>query len=298
MSMGQLGEFGLIEYLRKKIRLDNSVIEGSGDDCAVIRFRKDTYLLYTCDMIVEGVDFLSTDKPELIGQKALSISLSDIAACGGIPRYAVVAMGFPKKTALSRIKKVSAGLLRGAKEYRVNVVGGDISCAPVLTIDVSVIGVVKKDNLVLRKGARVGDVIFITGSIGGSIQGKHLTFSPRIKEARFLTRHFHVHAMIDVSDGLAQDLGHILTQSKVGARIYQESIPLRNAAVSVEEALQSGEEFELIFTLNKIEANRLIALKRPIFHAIGEITDKKSGLRLVDKKNRIKRISSPGFRHF
>ena len=298
MLLSEIGEFGLIERLKKSIKIDSSVIEGSGDDCAVLKFDRNRYQLFTCDMITEGVDFLAKDKPELIGRKALAVSMSDIAACGGIPRYCLVSLGIPKNISVEKIDKISRGMFNLAREYKVNIVGGDLSRANRLTIDVSMLGIVEKKNLCLRSGAKIGDIIFVTGELGGSILGKHLRFIPRLKEARFLVKNFKVNAMIDISDGLSQDLGHILKQSKVGAIIYEDLIPLNRQARSFREALFMGEDFELLFTLSHKEAKRLLKKNTGLFKPIGEITDQKYVLRLVEKRNKEKIIRPKGFQHF
>lgn len=297
-ELDRIGEFGLIERFRKFIKLDSSVIKGSGDDCAVIKHAAGSYMLFTCDMIVEGVDFLPRQSPELIGRKALAVSISDIAACGGTPRYCVVSLGFPKNITFTRVIRVARGLFRLARQYKINVVGGDVSRAASLTIDVSMIGFVKKKNLALRSGARKGDIIFTSGALGGSIRGRHLKFTPRLEEAIFLTRNFKIGAMIDISDGLAQDLRHILEESGVGAVLYQSLIPVSDEARRAEEALYMGEDFELLFTLSRKEAARLLQSGKYDFRPIGEILDKKNGLMLVDARGRQKNIPSKGFRHF
>ena len=298
MQLNRIGEFGLIERLKKHIKTDSSVVVGSGDDCAVLKFNKDKYQLLTCDMIVEGVDFTFKDRLDLIGRKALAISLSDIASCAGIPRHAVVSMGIPKRLKVESVEKIAKGLFALADKFKVNIVGGDLSAANRLTIDVSLLGEVEKNKLVLRKGAKIGDIIFVTGSLGGSIRGKHLKFTPRFKEARFLVSNFKVNAMIDVSDSLAQDLGHILKASNAGAVLYEALIPMSKEAVKMEDALYGGEEFELLFTMPLKEARRLMKKKLGIFKPIGKITAKLTGLILVDKFNREKIISPKGYRHF
>lgn len=298
MLLNKLGEFGLIKRFQRAIKTDSSVVKGTGDDCAVIKFNKDKYLLFTCDMLTEGVDFTKGGEPYLIGRKALAVSISDIAACAGIPRYCLVSLGMPKNTSLGFVDKLFKGMLVVAKEYKINIAGGDLSRANKLTIDVSMLGVVEKKNLVLRSGAKTGDFIFVTGSLGGSIYGKHLKFIPRIKEARFLVKNFKVNAMIDISDGLAQDLGHILEQSKAGAIIYENLIPLSKEARGLKDALYSGEDFELLFTLPRNEARKLLAKNPDDFTLIGEVVDKKYGLRLIDKRNHEKIIQTGGFQHF
>jgi len=298
MLINKLGEFGLIERFRRAIRTDTSVAVPSGDDCAVLRFNRDSYQLFTCDMLVEGVDFTLRDKPELIGRKALAVCLSDIAACAGIPRYALVSLGIPPGFSVERIERIARGLFALAGKFKVNIVGGDISRARHLVIDVSVLGVVEKKNLCLRSGAKEGDIIFVTGSLGGSIRGKHLKFTPRLKEARALVKKVKVSSMIDISDGLTQDLGHILEQSKAGAVIYEDLIPLEPGARNLKEALFMGEDFELLFTLPPAEAKKILILKPRGFKPIGEITAAKQGLSLIDRRGRQRVIKPRGFRHF
>jgi len=297
-NLTKIGEFGLIKRFKKLIKLDSSVIKGTGDDCAVIKFDQDNYLLFTCDMLVEGVDFRQDDLPYLIGRKSLAVSVSDIAACAGIPHYCLISLGVPKKTSVEFIDAVFKGMLDIAKKYKINIVGGDLSSAPRLTIDVSMLGVVEKKRLVLRSGAEIGDIIFVTGELGGAIRGKHLNFIPRIKEARFLVKNFKVNAMIDISDGLAQDLGHILEESEVGAIIHEDLIPLSKQACDSKDALYMGEDFELLFTLSSKEAKKLYAKRLINFKPIGEVTAKRYGLRMIDRIGKEKMIPPRGFTHF
>ncbi len=297
MLVTQLGEFGLIERFRKGIRVDASVIKGSGDDCAVLAFDKKRYQLLTCDMIVEDVDFTLKDKPDSIGRKAIAIQVSDIASCGGFPRHCVISMGLNRATTVRFLDKVLQGMCDAAREYKINIVGGDLSRSEKLVIDVSMLGLVEKKRLLLRDAAVVGDMVFVTGSLGGSIRGKHLTFTPRLEEARFLVKNFKLHSMIDISDGLIQDLNHILRQSKVGANLYEELIPI-NSGSHLEEALSMGEDFELLFTMPRREARKLLAKKLKIFKPIGEIVEKRFGLNLVGKSGGEKPLAEKGYRHF
>ncbi len=293
-----LGEFGLIKRFSRLIKTDSSVIKGSGDDCAVLKLDKNKYQLLTCDMLVEGVDFTLWDNPYLIGRKAIAVSLSDIAACCGAPRHCLISLGLPKKTALKYLDRIFKGMLDIAREYRVNIVGGDLSRSNKIVIDVAMLGEVEKKHLVLRSNACPGDIIFVSGALGGSIAGKHLKFTPRLKEARFLAKNIKVNSMIDISDGLSQDLGHILRQSKVGAVIYESLIPLSGSARNLGDALNSGEDFELLFTLCRSQAEKLSKLKNFDFIPIGEIVEAKYGFKLIDKNCRVKNIASRGFRHF
>lgn len=296
MLIKQLGEFGLIERFKKSIKTDPSVIKGSGDDCAVLKLDKSSYQLFTCDMLVESVDFTLKDDPYLIGRKSVAVSISDIASCSGIPRYCVISLGLPEDTKTNFADKLFKGMLDISRKYKINIVGGDLSRSQKVIIDVCMLGRVEKKYLTLRSAAQAKDIIFVTGSFGSSISGKHLKFTPRIKEARYLARNVKVNAMIDVSDGLAQDLGHILGQSKVGAVIYEDLVPVSKGVVNLADALNSGEEFELLFTVSRTQAKKL--LKNPDYKPIGEIVKKSYGFKLITGKNKEVDIKPEGFKHF
>ncbi|MDO8489731.1 MAG: thiamine-phosphate kinase [Candidatus Omnitrophota bacterium] len=298
MRLNEIGEFGLIKRFKRMIKTDSSVIKGSGDDCAVLKLDEFNYQLFTTDMIIEGVDFKKNENLKLVGRKSLAISISDVAACGGIPRHAVVAFGLPKNMQVNQVDLLAKGIFDLAKEFNVNIVGGDISAADKLIINVSMLGNVEKNKLCLRLGAKKGDIIMVTGEFGGSIKGKHLKFTPRLKEARFLVDNFKINSMIDVSDGLIQDLGHILEQSSVGAVLYESLIPLSKQAKSPEDALCSGEEFELLFTAPRDQANKIIKNSKYHFKVIGEIMPKAFGLRLIDLKNKYSKLRTLGYTHF
>jgi thiamine-monophosphate kinase len=295
--ISELGEFGLIERFKKRIKTDASVIQGSGDDCAVLSYDKKSYQLFTCDMILEGVDFTLKDKPRLIGRKALAVQVSDIAACAGVPRHCLVSIGLSPKTTVKFMDDLLKGMLEIAGEHKINIVGGDLSRSPKLTIDVSMLGVVEKKYLLLRRGSKPGDMIFVTGPLGGSIRGKHLNFTPRVKEARYLAKNFRVHSMIDISDGLLQDLGHILRQSGVGALLYEELIPV-NRGSNLNEVFSMGEDFELLFTLPREQARKLATKKPGVFLPIGEVVSAPGVLNLVNINGRVRPLKSKGYTHF
>ena len=297
MLIKKIGEFGLIERFRRSLRTDTSVIQGSGDDCAVLRLDRNRYQLFTCDMIMEGVDFTLKDKPYLIGRKAVAVQISDIVACAGQPTHCLVSMGIPSNSSLGFVDELLRGMRQVARGFKVNIVGGDLSHSSKLVIDVSMLGIVKKKNLLLRCGAEAHDIIFVTGSLGGSIRGKHLSFTPRLKEMKFLTKNFMLHSMIDISDGLIQDLSHILERSRVGAIIYESLIPVARGS-NIHEAFFMGEDFELLFTLPKPEAKRLMKRKIRMFRPIGEIVTRDEGLNLIDEKGKIKPLKVKGYRHF
>ncbi|MFA5362430.1 MAG: thiamine-phosphate kinase, partial [Candidatus Omnitrophota bacterium] len=257
-----------------------------------------TCMLLTQDMLVEGVDFTRRDDPCLVGRKALAVSISDIAACAGLPRYALVSLGIPRTAAVSYIDELYRGMRGLAREYGINIVGGDISRAPVLTIDVSLTGFVEKKYLVLRGGARPHDMIFVSGRLGGARQGKHLSFTPRVAEARFLAGHYRLHAMIDISDGLAQDLGHIARASNTGAVLFEKLIPFSAQARGLDDALSGGEDFELLFTVSAQDGRKILKRRPSRFFLVGAITEKKYGLKLIDKNGRERPLRPAGYRHF
>lgn len=298
MRLPEASELNLITRISGKIKTDSSVICGIGDDTAVLKYTKDRYLLYTCDMLIEGVDFTSKTRPGQIGHKALACSLSDIAAMGGVPRYALVSLGLRRRDAQSFVDGFYDGLRKLARKFKVNVVGGDLSASQKITVDVSVIGQVHKRNLTLRKGAKAGDIIFVSGALGGSICGKHLSFIPRIKESNYLVSHYKVNAMMDISDGLSLDLYRLCQASGVGAVIYEDLIPVARQAKSFDEALHMGEDFELLFTMPASLARKLIKSRGKSFKAIGEIREKKFGLKLITRNYKEKVLEPKGYQHF
>lgn len=303
MKLKDLGEFGFIDRVSKRIRVDNSVIRGIGDDTAVIRWKCNKYLLFTSDMIIEEVHFdLRKSTPFRIGWKALGVNISDIAAMGGLPRYANISLGLPKDLDLKFIDSVYAGINSMAKRFNVNITGGDTNSSDRIIIDIALIGEVNKDELILRSGAKVGDFIMVTGTLGGSIRERHLSFIPRIRESQFLVKNFKINSMIDISDGLSSDLFRICQSSKVGARIYESLIPISKGINSVKNALHDGEDFELLFTapkdtLKNLKKNFKKRFKIPI-NAIGEVTKKIAGIKIVDRYGRASFLEEKGFRHF
>jgi len=303
MRLKDIGEIGLIKRLARTIRYDSSVIKGIGDDAAVIRWTKDKDLLFTCDMLVEGVHFRSNEAtPYQIGWKALARNVSDIAAMGGVPKYALVSIAMDPGLEVSFLDGIYKGISDVAKRFKINMVGGDMSKSKKLVIDISLVGQVERENLTLRSGAKRGDVILVTGYLGGSIKGKHLKFIPRLEEARALVRSFRINSMIDISDGLVLDLWRVLDASKVGARIYENAIPISREADSLKSAISDGEDFELLFTMSAKEAKRFFRTALPKMATpvtlIGEITDKRSGYRLLAGDGKDVRLAPKGYLHF
>ncbi|MCX7927663.1 MAG: thiamine-phosphate kinase [Candidatus Omnitrophica bacterium] len=292
-----IGEFGLIKVISEKIKLSNRIKLGIGDDCAVLPYNRTHYQLLSCDMIVEGVDFTSNCDPRLIGRKALAVCISDIASCGGLPKACLVSLALPEHTPIKTIDRLYDGMLEIAQQYNVEIVGGDISKLDRLAISVSISGLVRRRHLALRSMAKPGDILFSSGPFGGSIKGKHLSFTPRLQEAQYLVRNYQVHAMIDVSDGLLQDLNHILEASKVGVFLYEELIPWSTQCENLWDALTSGEDFELLFTLPLREARRLRKTKKNFF-VLGQIMPASFGMIMIDRFGRKIRLKPQGFSHF
>jgi thiamine-monophosphate kinase len=303
MKIRDLSEIDLIKRLSKNFRLDKTVIKGPGDDAAVIKWTKDKHLLYTCDMTIEGVHFdLRKATPFQAGWKALGRNISDIGAMGGVPKYAVVSLAISPGQKLSVADGICRGLKSIADRFGVNIVGGDMAVSKNIIIDVSLIGEVEKKKLALRSGARIGDVILVTGSLGGSIKGKHLNFMPRVNEARDILKKFKINAMIDISDGLAIDLNRMLKASAVGGRVYESAIPLSKDAFSVNNALYDGEDYELLFTMSAKEAKQLYRtalnkIETPV-SLIGEITAKRNGCKIVRGDGKEEDMKIKGYLHF
>lgn len=250
-----MSERAYLRWIRSRLgKRGGRILVDSGDDAAVVRIEGDAVL--KTDAVIEGVHFLSRAKPEDVGHKAVARALSDIAAMGCRPAFAVVAMAVPRRVPLARLKRLFDGMNRTAKRYDVAIVGGDVSShrGP-LAITVSALGETRGLRPVLRSGAVPGDRVLVTGPLGGSLRGHHLTFTPRVREGLALNRHYEIHAMIDISDGLVVDLDHICEESGVSAVLYGDRIPRRG---TLEEALYDGEDYELLFTAAPEEADRIV----------------------------------------
>ncbi|MFH1618036.1 MAG: thiamine-phosphate kinase, partial [Candidatus Margulisiibacteriota bacterium] len=268
MKLSQIGEFGLIEQLNHQF----STIVGIGDDCAVVEILnlpchasrqagrqagskhqilnksksiKSKYQLITTDALVEGVHFdLKKCSFYDVGYKAMLVNISDIAAMGGYPAYAVVSIALPQKIKVEDAKEIYRGMDRLARKHKIDIVGGDtVSSKRDLFISITLIGEVEKDCLVKRSGAKVGDKIYVTGHFG--------RMAPvRLKEGRDIAKAKLASSMIDSSDGLVLSVREIARQSKVGARIYMDKVPVA-AGATLDQALYGGEDYELVFTSRK-----------------------------------------------
>ena len=309
-------EFHLIERLKSLIPRTLQGRFGIGDDAAILPAGRGKSFLFTTDAILEGIDFRIGDRmapPEKIGRKALAVNLSDIAAMGGRPTAFVTTFGIPQKFSGQWIERVSKGIIQLARRFQVQWVGGDMTKAKQFFISIALLGEVETKKCVQRKGARPGNSIYVTGELGGSIHGKHLSFTPRLLEAQYLVNRFHPTSMIDISDGFIQDLEHLLASSRVGAQIDLDRIPVSNAALhqaggaekkALQSALSDGEDFELLFTLPLSEGGRLEKVWQRKFRnvsltRVGEINRSAGKIEWFKKREKIKLwFPKKGFSHF
>lgn len=309
-----MNEFDLIHRLTRALPTNSSVVVGAGDDCAVLDAGvPDRLLLFKTDAVVEGVHFTPGTAPEKIGHKALGRCLSDIAAMAGTPGAALVTIALPPDFSPDFVETIYTGLNALARRHQVAIVGGETTTNPGgILISVALMGWVPRGKGVLRSGAEAGDAIFVTGELGGSLAGKHLEFEPRLAEARWLAQEFSLHAMLDISDGLAGDLRHILTASRVGAELLATAIPIsreaRRAAKAAPStkppllaALTDGEDFELLFTVASRDAVTLLDAWRKQFPTlaltcIGKIKAGE-GITIRDQHG-VRPLTDHGYAHF
>jgi thiamine-monophosphate kinase len=301
-----MSEFSYIDWLRKRTPADPRVLIGPGDDTAALRLTPGAPCLVTTDMLLDGSCFLLNEAgPRRVGRKAMAVNLSDIAAMAGRPVAAVVSVGLPRAGGRALGEELYLGLRDVADAFDTALVGGDTnSWDGRLVVSVTVLGEATAKGAVRRRGARPGDWLFVTGPLGGSILGHHLDFTPRVREALQLHEAVALHAMIDVSDGLAADLWHICEESGCGAVLRAEAIPIADAArrladgrSPLEHALHDGEDFELVFAVSAEDGRRLLATQ-PVggvrLTVIGECME--SGLWL-EEDGRRRPLEPRGYEH-
>ncbi|MBN1672941.1 MAG: thiamine-phosphate kinase [Kiritimatiellae bacterium] len=309
-TLGQLGERAVIARLTRLLSNTQDVRVGPGDDCAVVRSpTAGDDLLLTSDPVIEGAHFLPGTAPEAIGHKAIGRVLSDIAAMGGEPQWALVDVVAPRKTAVAKLEKIYAGMLALARTHGLALVGGDTSEGECLALHAFGVGRVAEGRAILRSGAEPGDAVYVTGALGGSGRGRHLSFEPRVREGAWLGKRGWAKAMIDVSDGLATDLAHLCAMSRTGAVILEDRIPIAPAARDMEDgrsavahALGDGEDFELLFAVEPDGQPAFEAAWRAAFELpctfIGALTEQRGILECVDAAGNRRTVSSTGFEHF
>lgn len=304
-----MSELDLIRWLRERLGATCPPVSvGIGDDAAILQWQADRNLVITSDMMLEGSCFLLEHGLRRIGRKALAINLSDLAAMAAEPVAAVVSLALPRSISLAAVQQLYDGMLELAEVFHVAIVGGDTnSWNGPLAISVTAFGQVRPGQAILRRGAQPGDWLFVTGPLGGSITGKHLDFTPRVFEALRLASIVHVHAMIDISDGLARDLHHLCDESQCGAVLYEERIPISPAVYTLqdgksplEHALGDGEDFELLFAVSEADGQRLVEsqplrdLGVTLYH-IGEC--RAAGIYIRDAQGRERELPPLGYTH-
>ena len=335
------GEFELIARLTRSLTTRDDVVQGAGDDCAVLDVGADMHLLATCDCQVEGVHFtLHTSSPEQVGRKAMAINVSDIAAMGGVPRYALVSLLVPEHLPTGTIDSLYEGLRAEALRYNTAIVGGNIAGAgpsDQCVIDMTLLGTVERGRALLRSGARVGDLLCVTGTVGDSacglytllhpqaaypqealdfVQRRHRLPEARVQVGRVLSSYISssgpavVTALLDVSDGMSGDLNHLCERSHVGAHIELARLPLsaelRTIAQETKQdpyhwALHGGEDYELLFTVAPEAAQDVIARVQVECAVpvtiIGAIDDAQRGLQLVSQSGQRARLTVKSWDH-
>ncbi len=303
----EYNEFTFIDWVRRRTEAGRDVLVGIGDDAAMVA-RPSKGLLISTDMLLEGTHFKAVDGWRLIGRKAMAVSLSDMAAVAAKPKFAVCAVAISEDREPEDARQIYQGLSEIAADFGCQIVGGDLtSWKKPAAICTTVMGEPSGRGPVLRSGAQVGDRILVTGELGGSRAGKHLKFMPRVIEAVYLNQKYSIHSCIDISDGLGQDLAHILKESGVGAVLYSDSIPISEAAAKLssrsgktplEHALSDGEDFELLFTAAPEDAQKIVADSElgTKVSIIGGITG--GGFVIQEPSGRIKKYVPQGFTHF
>lgn len=335
MRVRDIGEFGLIARIARALPAPGArVVVGIGDDVAVLRTDGTRYILATCDIQVEDVHFLRGKiSPRQLGRKAVAINVSDIAAMGGLPRFLLVSLVLPKETEVAFVDCLYEGMQEECTRWGTEIVGGNMAHSPDgIIVDVFLLGDVEPEHLLRRSGARAGDQVLVTGTVGDSAAGlalvlhpeapctdehrewvlnRHLTPTPRLYEGRAIARSRLATAMIDVSDGLASDIGHICEMSAVGVRLRADALPISSAARAVAEAvgadaqdwaLFGGEEYELLFTAPPDRATELAQRVSEetgtSVTVIGEITPPEEGMTLVRLDGSVVPLRKGGWDHF
>lgn len=335
MRVGDIGEFPLIDRLEQIIAVERpDLLIGLGDDVAVLSMPGDELLLATIDIQIERVHFLpEIITPEQLGHRALAINLSDIAAMGGHPWFALVSLALPADTAVEWIERLYRGMRVTADQFGVAVVGGNMSrTRSEIGVDVAVLGRVQRDHLLTRSGARPGDQVLVTGHLGEAAAGLHLarnpdlplapadrefllerylTPTPRLAEAAVISRRRQATAMLDLSDGLSSDVGHICERSQVGVRMYEALLPITPAVQQVAGmlhqpawhlALAGGDDYELCFTAPPAVvdelANAVVQATGTSVTVVGQILPSEAGRWLVLNDGQELPLEAAGWQHF
>lgn len=336
-DVNQLGEFGLIDHLTEDVLMRNpSTIKGIGDDAAIIDSGSH-FTLVSTDMLVEGIHFdLAYTPLKHLGYKSVVVNISDIYAMNGIPEQITVAMAISNKYSVEALEELYEGIKHACDFYNVDLVGGDTTSSPKgMILSITAIGKCEKDKVVLRRGAKEGDLICVTGNLGGAYLGlqilerekqiyiDHPEVQPELSEHEYLIgrqlkpearrdaiafleeKDIVPTAMIDVSDGLASEILHLCKQSGVGALIEESKVPIHpmteETAIKfkinpITCALSGGEDYELLFTVSPSDFNTIQYM--PDVFIVGEIKNVKEGVRLLSSGGSYHQITAQGWNHF
>ena len=294
-KLGDIGEHEVIRRLSAMLKSHPDLIVGAGDDCAVCSLpNTGSDQVFTTDPVIENVHFESLEKPERIGNKAVGRVLSDIAAMGAQPQWILVNVVAPPDLEFQYLEKIYEGMIACCEQFDATIIGGDLAQGSGFELHLFGTGLLPAGSALLRSGANPADSVFVTGLLGESSRGKHLDFVPRVEEGIFLRESGFVTAMMDISDGLATDLRHMLKQSGVGALLKADRIP---KVGTLDQALYDGEDFELLLTASQQNAARLqqdwntrFGRELPL---IGRITPRPAELELDGRK-----LTSKAFEHF
>ncbi|MEI6809138.1 MAG: thiamine-phosphate kinase [bacterium] len=311
-TIRQLGERALIKRLGRLLPQTRGVIVGIGDDCAIVRTVSDkSYdLVLTSDPVIEGVHFAAGEKPLLVGRKAAGRVLSDLAAVGAEPLWALVDLVAPADTPVTKIEGIYRGLAGMAGRHGLTIVGGDTAGGACLELHVFAVGRVPHGRAILRSGAKPEDVVFVTGSLGGSRAGKHLRFEPRLAQGQWIRARGAASSMIDLSDGMASDLRRVAEMSGTGALINLAGIPVSTEAMKgkggrspLSHALFDGEDYELLFTVPVRKAAALERAWRTKFTTVrlsrvGSMTAGRGNVKCVGPDGRHTLLKDGGYEHF
>jgi len=332
MKVKDIGEFALIERIAGIVEhADERVIVTIGDDTAVVRPAELDYTLLTTDLLVEDVHFkLDTIDWWQLGYKSIAVNISDVAAMGGLPDYAVISLAINPETYVSQVEDLYRGMAEVSRKYNLRIVGGDVTKSDKLIVNVALVGEVEEEYLCRRSDAEIEDVIMVTGELGASAAGLRLILNPelerKVKGAGALMRAHYlpepqveagrilasmgINAMEDISDGLGSEIKHICEASSVGARVYLNKVPVAEGVGKVAEltgegaidiAVSGGEDYELVFTAPKDikgkieEALAQIGVKAT---AVGEIVEASKGIKAIDWSGQEKDMEAIGYTHF
>lgn len=307
-TLRELGERELICRLTAHLAGRDDVRTGAGDDTAVVTLDDGAHdLLLTSDPVIEGVHFKPGEQPARIGHKAAGRVLSDLAAMGGEALWLLINVVAPGNVRVDMLEDLYEGAGRLIGKYGAALVGGDVSEGPTLELHVFGVGRVPRGRAVLRRGARAGDVLYVTGTLGGSRAGKHLDFEPRLKEGAWLREQNWPTTMIDVSDGLATDVRHLMTGGGLGAILNREAVPVSEAAQQgpddpVAHALYDGEDFELLFTVPAARQEEFGRAWQNAFDLpctpIGVMTGEANALIVKDRQGGVEKLTQSAYEHF